>query len=217
MGDGNKTGAPLAGVLGKFLLVYRNLFELICLNVFFVICCVPVVTIPMAVSALAQTMMALHREQDTHLLRRYWSLFLHPVLGQYFTVLPLLLLEAFLGFGLFIYIGARNAAPIVWVGCGMNVVAFGLSVAAGMYLVPWMVSSGEKYWAAWKHAFLLAVAKLPYTVTALAAMALIWIICLRWFQQCWIAFFLVVFSLSSYIGTACADRRVVELLGDETD
>lgn len=217
MDHGNKAAAPLAGVLKQFLLVYRNLFEMICLNLFFVVGCVPVVTIPMAVSALGDTMMALHREQDTHLLRRYWRLLLHPTRSRYFTVLPLLLLEALLGFGLLIYIGARNAAPILWVGCGINAVAFGLSVAAGLYLIPWTAVSGERYGAAWKHAFLLAIAKLPYTVTALAGIALIWIVCLRWFRQCWIAFFLVVFSLSSYIGTACADRWVLELLGDETD
>lgn len=196
------------GLKKLFFLFYLNSFELVCLNLFFLLSCIPIVTIPLAVAAMTHTLMDVCNDIGSKPLRSYWKTFFHTKPRHYVTVLPLVVLELLLSYGLAIYLGAKNAGPLFWMGCGINGVALAFVTMTGFYLCPVMFLEELSPWRAWKRAFMLACAKLPYTLAALAALCVVWGLCIRYFQQAWIAFVLLVFSYSFLIAVFCANHWV---------
>lgn len=196
------------GLKKLFWLVVQNLFELVCLNVFFLISCIPIVTIPLAVSALTKTLMDLINDIGSKPLIAYWKAVFHSNWRQYGTIAPIIAVEALLCYGLLIYMGARNAGALFWLGCGMEAAVLSMLFILQFYAGPLVISTDLRPTEVWKKAALLAAAKLPYSLAAFAAIAVVWILCIRYFQSAWIAFVLIVFSYTYLIGTFCANSWV---------
>ncbi|HOG02066.1 MAG TPA: hypothetical protein PKW41_02530 [Clostridia bacterium] len=206
-------GRGLKKLFGLFL---QYPFELVCLNLFFVIGCIPTVTSPLAVVAMTQTMINLCEDVGSKPLRSYWKTFFHPDLRSFLTVLALVVLEILLCYGLAIYLGARNVGWLFWMGCGVNAAALAALTMAGFYICPLLLLTDMKPKQIWKNAFLLAFAKIPYSAAALAAIVLIWALCLRFFQQAWVAFILIIFSYSFLISVFCSGHWVRTCFGRQS-
>lgn len=196
------------------LLLYQYLFELIALNVFFLLCCIPVVTIPFAVSALVKVLLSLCQGRGSHPLRAYWQTFFSFRRRVFAVGAPLEALELLLLWGLLIYLGASGGSPLFWLGCGVNAAALLLVILVKFYAFPLLHSTRDTPRRILLRAFCLALEKLPYSLAAFAAIAVIWILLVRNLQSAWILVFLLAFSLSYLIGTFCAAPWVGEPDGE---
>lgn len=205
------------GLKKLLLLVYQNLFELIMLNIFFLLCCIPVVTIPFAVSALVDVLLAICQDRGSGPLRRYWRTFFHFSRRTFAVGGVLILLSGLLLWGLLIYLSAGTDNPLFWLGCGVNAAALLLVLLVRFYAFPLLHSTRDGARRILVRAFGLAIGKLPYSLAAFGAVAALWALCIRNFRSAWIVFVLLLFSLSYLIGTFCASAWMDIPGGGEED
>ena len=200
--------SSLRGLKKLLYLIYQNLFELVCLNVCFIICCLPFFTVPFAIRALGQVLANLCSDTCSKPFRTYWSSFIHWDRRSFFTLFPAVVLDLSLGFGLLLYLGGKAQHWLYWVGCGINIAVLLILLMVQFYLTPLLLRTTLPNLRLWKTAFGLSMLRLPYTLATLAAVVILWILVVRYFQRAWIAFVLLLFSLSGLIITFCADHWV---------
>lgn len=197
-------GVPVRGPGKLLMLLYQNLFELIVLNLFYLLCCAPIVTIPFAASALVKVLLDMCRGQGSHPLRSYWRCFFRFGRTVFAVAGFLTAMEVLLLWGLLIYLGAGAANPLFWLGCGVNAAALMLVILVKFYALPLLHTSREGARRILLRAFCLALGRLPYSLAAFAAAVAMWTVCLRNWQSAWIAIVLLLFSLTYLVGTFCA-------------
>jgi uncharacterized membrane protein YesL len=182
-----------------FRIIYLNSFELISLNIFFLISCIPILTIPNAICSLTKTNLDLSENIGANPLKKYWK--------SFFTFNKRWLLSGFsyitafflLSYGLAIYLSTNTSATLFWIFCGFNILALALLIMVGFYLFPLLIGTELDQKTVWKHAFGMVVVEMKSTFALFSVIAALWILCIRFFRSTWIIFILIAFSLSSLI------------------
>lgn len=128
---------------GLFIICWENLLPLIGLNLLFLICCLPIVTIPAAVTALARSLQGCLLGEG-HLFRRYKETF--PGAFRRTILTGLLFLAAMIGllYCVAFYI-ANSAGNIPLMACAIFcVIAFYLVFCLGIYTAQLFAADAEK-------------------------------------------------------------------------
>lgn len=154
---------PLMQFLGK-------LADLFILNILFLICCIPIITIGPATIALYTVALKAVKNEESYIMSSFFKAF-----KSNFKIGTLTWLIVFL-FGMILFIDFRIlpsiAAPFGQVLQVLTLMIALLYLITGIYIFPYIARFENSVIGSLKNAFLLAVAHLPYTML-LAAIAVL--------------------------------------------
>lgn len=196
--------AGSTGVKKLLFICFQHSFELIAMNIFFVICCLPVVTTPFAAAALCRVCIDFYEDMGSRPLRTYWKTFFSFNKRTFFVGFPIVILHLVLLWGLMIYLNTAISNILFWFSCGVNVVAMMLVIMIKNQVYPLLHRMQASTFRTWKVAFQLMVIRLPQGLVACAAVMILWALCIHFFQSAWIVFILIFFSFSHLLGVFCA-------------
>ena len=143
---------------------FAMLTNLVCLNVLWLICCLPVFTIGAATSALYGTVFLYHNKEDDTVLRPYFRALKENFKQATLLWLPLLAVMALVTFDI-LYLSAQGTATaIIFVLMVLGVFVAGIAA----HLFPLMARFQMDTKALLRTAFSLMVLHLPSTVLVIA-------------------------------------------------
>ena len=167
-GPGIAKDAPKKKGLRLFFDIYVRVFwELIKLNLFFVLFCIPIVTIGPAFAGMTRVMMSMVRERPFFVWGDFWEEFKLSWKKSVPVCLLLLVCGGALWFSVAFYAGYAAQSPMMYapmVLSGMMVLVLGL---AGVYVFPLIVTTECTLRVAVKNAFLLGCGCLKHALPAL--------------------------------------------------
>lgn len=173
-GPGIPKDAPQKKGFKLFFEVFlREFFELIKLNLLYVLFCIPIVTIPAATTAMSRVTLTMIRDKNHFL----WSDFLNSFKTEFLrsTAAGFLL---FLGtaaalFGVRFYGVSAAQSPLLYLPLGVSACVALLLTFMGFYLFPLLALVNLPFGQTLKNALLLAFICLPVNLAALAAAGVI--------------------------------------------
>lgn len=143
-----------------------KLFDVACLNILWLIFCMPVVTIGASTTAMYSVMMKLVKDEEGYILRGFLAAFKENFRQSTLIWLVMLLLSVLLAVDVWIVSGiggmARSVFGILFFFAGFCLL--GISV----YVFPLLARYENTVRTTVKNAALLAVGRLPYTITMMA-------------------------------------------------
>lgn len=192
-----------------------TLFDLVILNLLYVLCCIPVVTIGAATTALYAAILALLHDEG-HL----YTLFLRSFFGRF--------KQATVCWLLWLVVVAIAAADLIIIGLFWNyagkMIAIGLVVlilfllfSTGSWLFPLLVTGGN-FKIKLTNAFALSMQQLPKTLIICIINALPVILMLCWtygFLMMFWVYLLIGFALSSYVNCLLLKKVLIPRLSQE--
>ena len=116
-----------------FHIVKENIFALVLLNIFFVLCCVPVVTIGPAFKALDKVTMNLVRNEPTSLVRDFFDEFKNDFLKSMLIGLVFMVLLALVA-AAFILLPIGQSETGIYVTSGIALIVFLFIMAVATYI-----------------------------------------------------------------------------------
>ena len=189
---------PIKQVLSN---VYFNLFDLICLNLFFIIGCIPVLTIPNAINSLTKVNLDIITNNNTKPLKNFWRTYFTFNKRWLFSSFIYTMVLTVLSYGLLIYLSTNTSSIFFWALCGFDIVAIILLIMIGFYLFPLLIFSELDPRTVWKHALGMVVVEIKSTIVIFICVLFFWIVCFKFFFNTWIVFLLIAFSLSNFFIT----------------
>lgn len=197
--DREPDNIPKTGPARFWVLVKDELATVLIVNLLFILTCLPVVTIPLALFALHKVACRIIREEPVSCVRDYFAAFRQNwkcAYGAFFlTVLPM----GIAGYGAVFYLRRAVEYPVLLALFALCVTAFLVTMLASTYLYG-LVCSGRPLRDAVKPALMLGVAKPLRAV--LAALCYYGLLFLAWlfFPFSGIYLFLLGFSLPCLLG-----------------
>lgn len=152
---------PLMGLMNKT-------GQLIALSVLWLMCCIPLITIPTATTALYYAVCKSIRHDQGSALKEYWRSFRANILRGMAAGIPMAGLTALLAMNLRILNAGEGGNALRWGA----VLGIGILVSASIYICPILSRFTMKVTDIWKLSFVMAVRFLPLTVLILAGAAL---------------------------------------------
>jgi uncharacterized membrane protein YesL len=139
---------------------FAMLTNLVCLNLLWLICCVPIFTIGAATSALYQTVFRYHDKEDDAVLRPFFSAFKENLKQSTLVLLPMLVALVVLGFDVLYLVSIGTGMAVLFVLIVLIVVILGMMV----HLFPLIARFQMDTKALLRTAFSLTVLHLPSTL-----------------------------------------------------
>lgn len=152
-----------------------KIFDLIVLNLIFILSCIPVVTIGASLSALYYVSLKMVRGEDPYIWQNFWKAFRQNFKQGTIVWIMSLLLFLFLGMDFYI-INSMDTTLFAIVRVGLWVVCAALAVIF-IYIFPVISHFVCSTKQALKNAALMAIGHLPYTIMLLALYILIIFLC----------------------------------------
>lgn len=146
----------------KFFSVMGRVADLIILNVIFLICCLPIVTIGASLTALHYVTLKMARNEESYIVKSFFRSFKQNFKQATIINLIMLLIGAVLYFDLQIVTGMSGSLSQVLY---IIFIAFGfLYLIVFLYLYPVLAKFYNSIRNTFRNAFLMAVRHLPYTL-----------------------------------------------------
>lgn len=146
----------------KFFSVMGRVADLIILNVVFLICCLPIVTIGASLTALHYVTLKMARNEESYIVKSFFRSFKQNFKQATIINLIMLLIGAVLYFDLQIVTGMSGSLSQVLY---IIFIAFGfLYLIVFLYLYPVLAKFYNSIRNTFRNAFLMAVRHLPYTL-----------------------------------------------------
>jgi uncharacterized membrane protein YesL len=167
--------APKTGFALFMDILRREAWELMELNLLFVLLCLPVVTIPAAHAAAVHILVAKVQDRNVYLLRDFRDAF---VANFWRASLAGWVLAAVIGLASYaVYIYAQAMAINPWFAIPLLVSAAGVLVLIliGLFLFPMLVLTKLPLATLARNALLLALSNLPYGFLVVSICAAIWL------------------------------------------
>lgn len=143
----------------------NKMTDLILLNVIFLLCCLPVVTIGAAVTAMYYVCIISIRQGDGYVVKRFFQSFRSNFKQATLLWLPMLLIGLFLGFDLlFWYQIGTGFAKIMFV---LSAIVAAVFIMIGLYIFPVLAKLEGTILQTIKNAAAFAIGYLPYTLILL--------------------------------------------------
>ena len=152
-----------------------KIFDLVVLNLIFILSCVPVVTIGASLSALYYVSLKMVRGEDPYIWQNFWKSFRQNFKQGTIVWLLLIAVSLFLGMDFYI-INSQDTVLFAVVRTGLWVIC-GILFSMFVYIFPVISHFVCTTRQALKNAALMAIAHLPYTFILLAGHALILFLC----------------------------------------
>ena len=181
-----------------------RLADLFWLNLLYIICCIPVVTVGAASTALYYVTLKMAKDEEGYITRSYFKSFKDNFVQA--TVIWLLLLIVLVVMFMYIRIAnGGNTADIFNSSIVSNVVIVAVGVMAvvflmtSIYVFPILAQFDNTVKNTIKNAFLISVRHLPYTFLMLVISAVP--VVLIWFFPALLILVLIMFSATAYINS----------------
>ena len=139
---------------------FAMLTNLVCLNVLWLICCVPVFTIGAATAALYHTVFLYHNKEDDAVLKPFFRAFKENFKQSTILLLPLLMVLALLVFDVLYLVSIGTGMAVLFILIVLIVFALGIMV----HLFPLIARFQMNAKALLRTAFSLVVLHLPATL-----------------------------------------------------
>ncbi|MEG0963432.1 MAG: YesL family protein [Lachnospiraceae bacterium] len=149
---------------GGLMKTLSKMTDVICLSIMFVLCCIPIITIGTAATALYYTMHKVVKHERGYIFREYVSAFKSNF--KHTTPIWLFVVVLFSVLGIDIYIMNAYAQNGSWVG-GLAIfflVVMTLVFAWSLYLFAYIARFETTRKQAMKNALLMTIAHLPWTI-----------------------------------------------------
>jgi len=196
-----------------FDVFFREFWELCKLNLIFIVFCLPVVTIPTAITAMSKVMMYMIMDRTVYTFSDFFQsfkaewkratvagLFYFPLLAL--TVFGQLFYSAVAG-SLFLYV-------VTMLLCAMVLIA-------GFYLFPMLAVLDLSLNNIFKNAFLLTFLRMPQNILTLFISALLFLLVWLFWPFTFFALLLIFFALTRFITTFCAYTGLKKYVLKESD
>ena len=199
---------PKTGLALFFDALFRNFFDFIKLSLLFTLFCLPVITIPAAMTALSKIAFLMSRDEHYFLWMDFRDAFkkefVHStILGWlYFAALGLTAAST--------YVSATQAENNVflYVPLVLASVAFILLLLTGFYIFPMLAAIDLTPVQAAKNAFLLAILYQPYNILTLILVVVINYLLLNFLPFSLILWPLFFFMFLCFLTTFCANAGI---------
>lgn len=134
---------PAGGIKRVGYVLWNYVGRLVVVNMLFLLCCIPIVTIPAALAALNRYLLGIYRVGYGFSLEDYWKEFKSGILKN----LPAGLLTGGLGFYAYYLMSLagnfdRGTTHDVLIGCGMGVMIFAILIGAYYFVMSAMLDLG---------------------------------------------------------------------------
>jgi len=201
-GPGIEKDAPRKKGLALFSdILVREFFELIKLNLLFVLFCIPLVTIPAAVCAMSRITVTMVRDEPHFMWTDFWKAFKENFKKA--TLAGLLL-----GVGLVVcflaarfYLDYAGTMVILFIPMSLSLLMLVLLAGMGIYVFPMLALIDLRLKIILKNALLMVLVCLPHTLLSLLAAGALLLAALLYFPYTLIAIVLLLFSLTNLITT----------------
>ncbi len=174
--------------------------DLMCLNILWLLCCIPIVTIGASTAALYRVTLDMAAENESTIIRRFFAAFRDNFKTATKLWLLLLLLTAVmvLNAWMFFFGPVRYSTVLLLIWLAPPVVL----VATAAYVFPYVAMFEDTPWITIRNSFLLALGNLPRTILILlikaSPFAVLWISPTFFFKTS-IVWVLIGFSLIAYV------------------
>jgi len=191
---------PKQGFALFFDVLKRELWELVKLNLVFILFCLPLITIPAALAAMSKVVMLMFMDRPIYVFSEFFTSFRAEWKRATIAGLIFSLLLAVTLFGQFIYayimenFFLQSFAMLVCV----------VFITAGFYLFPMLAMLDIGLRGAFKNALLLVFLRMPQNILTLLAVAILMSCALIFFPASILLALLILFSLANFITTFCA-------------
>ncbi len=189
---------------GPVFTFLSRLADLIWLNLLFIICCIPVVTIGAATTALYYVTLKMAKDEEGYITRSYFKAFRDNFVQA--TVIWLVFLAVivvmFLDFriakvgDMSALIGSGRINDVVIVAVGVMAIILGMTFT---YVFPLLARFDNTVVNTVKNAFLISIRHLPYTFLMMIIQAVP--VVLIWFFPALLILVLIMFSAVAYINS----------------
>lgn len=189
---------------GPVFTFLSRLADLIWLNLLFIICCIPVVTIGAATTALYYVTLKMVKDEEGYITRSYFKAFRDNFVQA--TVIWLVFLAVivvmFLDFriakvgDMSALIGSGRINDVVIVAVGVMAIILGMTLT---YVFPLLARFDNTVVNTVKNAFLISIRHLPYTFLMMIIQAVP--VVLIWFFPALLILVLIMFSVVAYINS----------------
>lgn len=189
---------------GPVFTFLSRLADLIWLNLLFIICCIPVVTIGAATTALYYVTLKMAKDEEGYITRSYFKAFRDNFVQA--TVIWLVFLAVivvmFLDFriaqvgDMSALIGSGRINDVVIVAVGVMAIILGMTLT---YVFPLLARFDNTVVNTVKNAFLISIRHLPYTFLMMIIQAVP--VVLIWFFPALLILVLIMFSAVAYINS----------------
>ena len=133
----DKNAPKKKGFARYFETFWREFFPLIKLNLLFLISCIPVVTIPAAITALSRITVTMVRDRNYFMLSDYWDAFKRDFWRSLIAGLTAVILIAVFGIGTWFYYSlAQTIGKVMLAFAGVSVGLLVTVLGASMYFFP---------------------------------------------------------------------------------
>ena len=183
-----------------FSVFWREFWELCKLNLILILFCIPVVTIPAALTAMHKIMMFMFMDRPVYTFSDFFAAFKAEwkrasIAGViYFPIL------AVTAFGMFFY----SAVLVSYVLYIISMLVCAVVLIVGFYLFPMLAVLDMNLKGIFKNAVLLAFLRMPQNVLTLTIIVLLAMLAWMFLPPSIIAVLLIFFTLIGFITTFCA-------------
>ena len=198
------TGHPFRDLSVVKAAVRRNWQELIQLNLWFLLTCLPIITIPAARTAMAKVSLLILLDRPCAVRRDYFSAFRSDFPDALKAGLLFLAGKLICLYGLFFYGQLTGRYPAVWVILLLLVLGFLFLLLAEVNLYPELASIQVPVTVAVKNAFLLTCLRPAASLFAVLARAVVLLIFLLLIPVAPLVFLTFLFFLPGLITACCA-------------
>lgn len=185
------------GIRLLFALFRWHWMRLIGLNVLFLLSCLPVVTIPCALTAMSRVMGLMVQRKICYVTSDYWQSFKIEWKRSMLTGVLAFGMVAVCGIGIRFYIGRHTGESVVL--AGILLLAIVVIAAAGLYMPPMLAFTALGVRDVFKNALILSVTALPRTAATLLVVIGLMVVMSLYLPVMVLCFVLFGFSLVALI------------------
>lgn len=186
------------GVVSFFKILYTEMFEIIGLNLLFLMLCLPVVTIPAACTAMSRVTLHVARREEYSMGKTFWLTFRQNFGKSFLGGGVVLLGQGISGYSAWFYYRLLEN-PVFWFPFFLSFMVAVILSAAALYLFPMIASIDLPIRTLLKNAMLLPFLYPCRILTALLLIGVLGLVCILLAPHTVPVILLLLFSVSSLI------------------
>lgn len=199
-----KDTPPKKGLALFFSILGREFWSLIKLNLLFVVTCLPVVTIPAAITAMSRITLAMCEDKPYFLREDYWDVFRREFgrslgMGAIFAAWGALSVVSGT-----MYLSATDSAGYYWILVALCILSALLCAMSALSAFPMLARVSLSFGDILRNSVILAVAQPQYNLPAVLLTGAMWFAAVNYMLYLIPLFVLLFFSLTNLIATFAA-------------
>jgi len=191
--------APKQGAALFFDVLRREIFNLIKLNLLFILFCIPVITIPAAMTAMSKILFLMLKDKPHELWGDFFECFKKEFLRSLAVGFAIFILIGISVFSFYFYSMAMQSPAFSLILRAVLVALMAAFLIAAFYAFPLIALTDLPVKHIVKNAFLLTALMLPKNLLALTLFVLLWFIALLFYPYSLALVLIIFFSLSGLI------------------